>query len=37
MLRLIEQADVVIENFTPRVIEQFDLEWEVVHATNPRR
>jgi crotonobetainyl-CoA:carnitine CoA-transferase CaiB-like acyl-CoA transferase len=35
-LRLIEQSDVVIENFTPRVIDQFDLGWDVVHATNPR-
>ena len=36
MLRLIEQADLVIENYTPRVIEQFDLGWDVVHAANPR-
>src|SRR5207245_1568396 len=35
-LRLIEQADLVVENYTPRVIEQFDLGWDVVHATNPR-
>jgi len=35
-LRMIEQCDVVIENFTPRVIEQFDLGWDVVHARNPR-
>ena len=35
-LRLIEQCDVVVENFTPRVIEQFDLGWDVVHAANPR-
>ena len=35
-LRLIEQADLVLENYTPRVIEQFDLGWDVVHATNPR-
>ena len=35
-LRLIEQVDVVIENYTPRVIDQFDLGWDVVHATNPR-
>ena len=35
-LRLIEQADLVVENYTPRVIEQFDLGWDVVHAINPR-
>jgi crotonobetainyl-CoA:carnitine CoA-transferase CaiB-like acyl-CoA transferase len=35
-LRMIEQCDVVMENFTPRVLEQFDLGWDVVHATNPR-
>lgn len=26
----------VMENFTPRVIERFDLGWDVIHATNPR-
>jgi crotonobetainyl-CoA:carnitine CoA-transferase CaiB-like acyl-CoA transferase len=36
VLRLIETADVVIENFTPRVLESFDLGWDVIHATNPR-
>lgn len=35
-LRLIETADVVIENFTPRVLESFDLGWDVVHAANPK-
>lgn len=35
-LRLIATSDVVIENFTPRVLEAFDLGWDVVHATNPR-
>jgi crotonobetainyl-CoA:carnitine CoA-transferase CaiB-like acyl-CoA transferase len=35
-LRLIEQCDLVAENYTPRVIEQFDLGWDVVHARNPR-
>jgi crotonobetainyl-CoA:carnitine CoA-transferase CaiB-like acyl-CoA transferase len=35
-LRLIETADVVIENFTPRVLEGFDLGWDVIRATNPR-
>lgn len=36
LLRLVEQADLVVENFSPRVIEQFDLGWEVVHERNPR-
>jgi crotonobetainyl-CoA:carnitine CoA-transferase CaiB-like acyl-CoA transferase len=36
LLRLIAQADLVIENYTPRVLESFDLDWDVVHATNPR-
>ena len=35
-LELVRCSDVVIENFTPRVIEAFDLDWDVVHATNPR-
>ncbi len=35
-LRMIEQCDLVVENYTPRVIDQFDLGWNVVHATNPR-
>ncbi|MAG34558.1 MAG: hypothetical protein CL908_27120 [Deltaproteobacteria bacterium] len=33
--RLIEQADIVIENFSPRVIEGFGLGWDGVHALNP--
>jgi crotonobetainyl-CoA:carnitine CoA-transferase CaiB-like acyl-CoA transferase len=34
-LELVGHADVVIENFTPRVLESFDLDWPVIHATNP--
>lgn len=34
-LRLVERADVVIENATPRVVESFGLDWDVVHAANP--
>jgi len=34
--RLIESADLVVENFTPRVMEQFGLDWAAVHALNPR-
>ncbi len=33
--RLIAVSDAVIENFTPRVIENFGLTWEAVHAVNP--
>ncbi|MDA8046916.1 MAG: CoA transferase [Actinomycetota bacterium] len=36
LLRLVEKADLVVENFTPRVLESFDLAWDVIHATNPR-
>ena len=35
-LALIATADVVIENFTPRVLASFDLGWDVIHAANPR-
>jgi crotonobetainyl-CoA:carnitine CoA-transferase CaiB-like acyl-CoA transferase len=34
--RLVEWGDVVVENFSPRVMEQFGLGWDVVHALNPR-
>jgi crotonobetainyl-CoA:carnitine CoA-transferase CaiB-like acyl-CoA transferase len=33
--RLVDWADVVVENFTPRVLERFGLDWEAVHARNP--
>jgi crotonobetainyl-CoA:carnitine CoA-transferase CaiB-like acyl-CoA transferase len=33
---LIERSDAVVENFTPRVLEAFGLDWETVHARNPR-
>ncbi len=35
-LDLIAASDLVIENFSPRVMENFGLEWETVHAVNPR-
>jgi crotonobetainyl-CoA:carnitine CoA-transferase CaiB-like acyl-CoA transferase len=35
VLRLLERCDLVIENSTPRVLEGFDLSWDVVHGTNP--
>jgi crotonobetainyl-CoA:carnitine CoA-transferase CaiB-like acyl-CoA transferase len=34
--RLIEKADVVIDNFSPRVMDNFGLGWEAIHALNPR-
>jgi crotonobetainyl-CoA:carnitine CoA-transferase CaiB-like acyl-CoA transferase len=33
--RLLRSADVLLENYTPRVMEQFGLGWERVHAVNP--
>jgi crotonobetainyl-CoA:carnitine CoA-transferase CaiB-like acyl-CoA transferase len=34
--RLIAACDVFVENYSPRVIEQFGLDWETVHAAAPR-
>jgi crotonobetainyl-CoA:carnitine CoA-transferase CaiB-like acyl-CoA transferase len=34
--RLLQDADVLIENYTPRVLEQFGLDWDAVHEINPR-
>jgi crotonobetainyl-CoA:carnitine CoA-transferase CaiB-like acyl-CoA transferase len=35
-LRLCQTADLVFENFTPRVMEQFGLDWDRLHQVNPR-
>jgi len=35
-LRLVEDADVVVENFTPRVLSNLGLGYDVLRATNPR-
>ena len=35
-LELIDGCDAVVENFSPRVVEQWDLSWDVIHARNPR-
>ena len=35
-LDLAATADVVVENYTPRVLAQFGLEWEDLHRVNPR-
>jgi crotonobetainyl-CoA:carnitine CoA-transferase CaiB-like acyl-CoA transferase len=34
--RLLQSADVLVENFTPRVMEQFGFGWDRVHALNHR-
>jgi crotonobetainyl-CoA:carnitine CoA-transferase CaiB-like acyl-CoA transferase len=33
---LIAHCDVFVENYSPRVMEKFGLEWDTVHALNPR-
>jgi crotonobetainyl-CoA:carnitine CoA-transferase CaiB-like acyl-CoA transferase len=35
-LELIATSDLVLENFSPRVMENFGLEWDAVTAANPR-
>ncbi len=34
--RLIEASDALVENFSPRVIDQFGLDWDTVSTLNPR-
>ncbi len=34
--KLIGRSDVVIENFTPRVLDNFGLTWENIHAASPQ-
>jgi crotonobetainyl-CoA:carnitine CoA-transferase CaiB-like acyl-CoA transferase len=36
LLRLVDDADVLIENFSARVMDHFGLTWEALHARNPR-
>jgi len=33
--RLLRTADVLVENYTPRVMEQFGLGWDRIHEINP--
>jgi crotonobetainyl-CoA:carnitine CoA-transferase CaiB-like acyl-CoA transferase len=33
---LIADADVFVENFSPRVMDSFGIDWDHVHAVNPR-
>ena len=35
-LNLVDVSDVVVENYSPRVMGNFELGWEVLHARNPR-
>ena len=35
MKRLVARADVIVENFTPRVLEQFGLDYDVARAIRP--
>jgi crotonobetainyl-CoA:carnitine CoA-transferase CaiB-like acyl-CoA transferase len=35
-VRLVQWADLLVENYTPRVVEKFGLDWESVHRANPR-
>ena len=34
--RLITKSDALVENFTPRVLDGFGLDWESIHQLNPR-
>ena len=34
--RLVAACDVFVENYSPRVVEKFGLDWNSVHARNPR-
>ena len=34
--QLVEKADIVVENFSPRVFENFGITWEALSAVNPR-
>lgn len=36
LLELVKQSDVLIENFSPRVLDNFGLDWEKLSAANPR-
>jgi crotonobetainyl-CoA:carnitine CoA-transferase CaiB-like acyl-CoA transferase len=37
VLELVKDADLVVENYTPRVFDDsFNLGWDVIHAVNPR-
>jgi crotonobetainyl-CoA:carnitine CoA-transferase CaiB-like acyl-CoA transferase len=35
LLRLVEKSDALVENYTPRVMDNFEISWEWVHKANP--
>ena len=36
LLQMVADVDLVVENFTPRVLEKVRLDWDVISAVNPR-
>lgn len=36
LLRAVQQADVLVENFRPGVLDRLGLGWDTLHETNPR-
>ena len=36
LLNLIDQADILVENYRPGVLDRLGLGWDVLHARNPR-
>jgi crotonobetainyl-CoA:carnitine CoA-transferase CaiB-like acyl-CoA transferase len=36
LLNLVEQADILVENYRPGVLDRLGLGWDVLHARNPR-
>ena len=36
LLNLVDQADILVENYRPGVLDRLDLGWDVLHARNPR-
>ncbi|TVZ02712.1 CoA transferase [Trebonia kvetii] len=36
LLALVARADVLVENYSPRVLDNFGITWDVVSAANPR-
>ena len=36
LLKLLDHADLIVDSYTPRVLDQFDLGWDAIHRANPR-
>jgi crotonobetainyl-CoA:carnitine CoA-transferase CaiB-like acyl-CoA transferase len=36
LIALVARADVLVENYSPRVLDNFGITWDLVRATNPR-